>query len=250
MRPLDLIADLRSKDKPSLANSSNNNKTFYGIDDPRGLLLSFVFAPVYLYATVKGKHDFWDHTLSALPDSTFHGSSLDMGCGRGLVLVKVAARKRSLHRTGPEMIRPEDCLTYGIDIFNSSDQSGNSPGALYANVKGLNLVDTVVAHRASFTDPLPFSDNYFSLVTASLSLHNVSSTSRKTAIREACRVCKPGGTIVILDLLGYVADYEAEIKDQGWIEVERRFAGFGVVFGSWPTQVLRAIKPGVQTLQA
>lgn len=244
MNSLDLIADLRSKDKTGLAND-NSNKTSYGIDDPKGLLLSFVFAPAYLYATMKGKHDFWNRALSALPDSTFSGPSLDMGCGRGLVLVKVASRKRALLRTGPASTKSTDCLTYGIDIFNSGDQTGNIPGALYANVKALDLIDSVAAYAASFTEPLPFADNYFSLVTASLSLHNVSLAGRNAAIREACRVCKPGGTIVILDLLGYVAQYESEMKRQGWTQVEKRFAGFGVVFGSWPTQVLHAIRPAV-----
>lgn len=242
MEPLDLIADLRSKDTTGLANN-DSNKTSYGIDDPKGLLFSFVFAPAYLYATIKGKHDLWNRALSALPDSTFSGPSLDMGCGRGLVLVKVASRKRSLFQTGAVGSEPADCLTYGIDIFNSGDQTGNIPEALYANVKALGLTDSVAAYAASFTKPLPFADNYFSLVTASLSLHNVALADRNAAIREACRVCKPGGTIVILDLLGYVTQYESEMKRQGWTRVEKRFAGLGVVFGSWPTQVLHAIKP-------
>lgn len=242
MNTLDLIADLRSKDETSLTND-HSNKTSYGIDDPTGLLLSFVFAPAYLYATLKGKHDFWNRTLSALSDSTFSGPSLDMGCGRGLVLVNVASRKRTLLQTGDAGSKTADCLTYGIDIFNSGDQTGNVPEALYANVKALGLADSVAAYAASFTEPLPFADNYFSLVTASLSLHNVSLAGRNAAIREACRVCKPGGTILILDLLGYVAQYESEIKRQGWTKVTKRFAGLGVVFGSWPTQVLHAIKP-------
>lgn len=242
--PTDLIAKLRSKDAARLT-IGDNIKPSYGIDDPRGLLLSFVFAPVYLYATIKGKHDFWDQTLSALPDSTFDGPSLDMGCGRGLVLMKVAARKRKLHQSGSGIVRPVDCLAYGIDIFNSGDQTGNSPQALYANAKALGLVAGVIAHRASFTDPLPFPDDYFSLVTASLSLHNVPLAGRKTAIREACRVCRPGGTILVLDLLGYVEDYETEMKSQGWTNVKRKFAGLGVVFGSWPTQILRATKPNI-----
>ena len=48
-----------------------------------------------------------------------------------------------------------------------------------------------------------------------------------------------------MDLLGYVADYEAEMNLNGWTMVEKRFAGLGVVFGSWPTQVLVAYKSGL-----
>lgn len=240
MKPLDLIKQLQKEDTAGHPDS-NKTKASFGIDSPMGLISSFVFAPVYLYATIKGKHTFWDHTLSFLPDKNFYGPSLDMGCGRGLVLTKVATRKRRLLQT----TQTKDCMTYGIDIFNTGDQSGNSPGTLYNNIKSLDLLDSVVAYTASFTEPLPFADNYFSLVTASLSLHNVPLAGRKFAIREACRVCKPGGAVIILDLLGYVADYEAEMKSNGWTKVERRFAGLGVVFGSWPTQVLLAYKPGM-----
>ncbi|CAD0100401.1 unnamed protein product [Aureobasidium mustum] len=241
---LDLISGLRKQDRGGQL-VDNKKKTSYGIDSPLGLISSFVFAPVYLYATVKGKHAFWDQALTSLPDSAFYGPSLDMGCGRGLVLVKTATRKRQLLGGGPATVQARNSLSYGIDIFDSGDQTGNSPETLYANIKAMGLLDDVVAHAASFTDPLPFAENHFSLVTASLSLHNVPSSDRKAAIREACRVCKPGGAIIILDLLGYVAEYEAEMKKQGWTRVERRFAGLGVVFGSWPTQVLHAIKPTI-----
>lgn len=238
MKPIDLIKQLRTGDTTK-HRDSNKTKASFGIDSPLGLVTSFVFAPVYLYATTKGKHHFWDQVLSSLPEENFCSPSLDMGCGRGLVLTKVATRKRNFVRTA----QIKDCLTYGIDIFNSGDQSGNSPETLYKNIKSLDLLDSVVAYAASFTEPLPFADNHFSLVTGSLSLHNVSLAGRKFAIREACRVCKPGGAVVILDLLGYVADYEAEMRLYGWTKVERRFAGLGVVFGSWPTQVLFAYKP-------
>lgn len=238
MESLDLIKQLREQDTAS-HRDSNKTKASFGIDSPLGLMLSFAFAPVYLYATIKGKHIFWDQTLSSVPDKTFSGPSLDMGCGRGLVLTKVAARKRMLLHT----VQTKDCMTYGIDIFNAGDQSGNSPETLYNNIKSLDLLDSVIAYTASFTEPLAFADNYFSLVTASLSLHNVPLADRRFAIREACRVCKPGGAVVILDLLGYVADCETEMRSYGWTKIERRFAGLGVVFGSWPTQVLLAYKP-------
>ena len=241
---LDLISDLRKKDRNGPLDNKKN-KTSYGIYSPLGFISSFVFAPVYLYATVKGKHAFWDQTLASLPDSTFNGPSLDMGCGRGLVLAKTATRKRQLLDGAPATIQAKSSLSYGIDIFDSGDQTGNSPETLYANIRALDLLDDVAAYAASFTDPLPFAENHFCFVTASLSLHNVTSSDRKAAIREACRVCKPGGMIIILDLLGYVAEYEAEMKKQGWTRVERRYAGLGVVFGSWPTQVLHAIKPTI-----
>lgn len=90
-------------------------KPSYGLDSPLGCASSLAFAPLYLYASLKGKHDIWDRLLEAIPDELFRGPTLDAGCGRGLVLLKSAQRKAKLTATTPAV---------GIDIFSTSDQSG------------------------------------------------------------------------------------------------------------------------------
>lgn len=47
------------------------------------VLGSNIAAPLYLYASLKGKHDLWDNLLSNQPDSAFRGPALDIGCGEG-----------------------------------------------------------------------------------------------------------------------------------------------------------------------
>lgn len=61
---------------------------------------------------------------------------------------------------------------YGIDIFDTSDQSGNSPRATVANVLAADVGDRCVLHTASFTE-LPFPDETFTLVTSSLACESM-----------------------------------------------------------------------------
>ncbi len=132
---------------------------------------------------------------------------------------------------------------YGIDIFNSLDQTSNSPLATFQNVAAANLLDHVVLHTGTFLD-LPFSDDSFGLITSSLAIHNVSATKdRRRAITECARVTKPGGWILIVDLKGSVAVYEHTLRELGWQSIERKWAGMKMMFGLWPSEILKAQKP-------
>ena len=211
-------------------------KPSYGLDSPKGLMLSNVAAPLYLYASLKGKGDLWDNIIDKLSPEQVAGPVLDVGCGRGLVLLKLAQRKKTLRLTGS---------AYGIDIFNSADQTGNSPTATYANAACLSLLDHVILHTANFTLDFPFRDDVFNVITASLALHNVSSASRESAIDEVIRVCAPGGEVIILDLMGYVSGYREIFLQHGWTDVSLELGGAKVMFGLWPCQLLKARKPNV-----
>lgn len=228
--PRDWIKRIKSSSNPPPTPANPN----YGLDSPMGLLASNIAAPLYLYASLKGKHDLWDSLLKELPDSLFQGQSLDMGCGRGLVLLKVAQRKKTMDGSS---------LAYGIDIFNNKDQSGNSPEAAYANAASLGVLENIVLHTASFTETLPFEDGVFSLVTSSLAIHNVEQHGRERAIEELARVCKSCGSVVIVDLMGYPKEYVETLRKLEWKQVTCEFAGIGSMFGMWPCQVVRATKP-------
>jgi SAM-dependent methyltransferase len=210
------------------------SKPRYGLDSPMGLLASNIAAPLYLYASLKGKHDLWDSLLRKLPDGLFQGPALDMGCGRGMVLLKVAQRKKAISASDP---------AYGVDIFNTSDQSGNAPEATYANAACLGVLENIVLHTASFTEKFPFADGVFSLVTSSLAIHNVDAKGRNHAIEELVRVCRPGGRVLLVDLMGYPKEYADNLTALGWTDVSYGFAGVGSMFGMWPCQVVRANKP-------
>jgi SAM-dependent methyltransferase len=233
--PHDHVATIRA----SGAQPDPPKKPSYGLDSPMGLVLSNIASPLYLYASLKGKGDFWDNVIENLSPEQTAGPVLDVGCGRGLVLLKLAQRKKALSATAP---------AYGIDIFNSADQTGNSPTATYANAACLGLLDHVVLHTANFIRDLPFKDGAFGVITASLSLHNVSATERQSAIDEMIRICAPGGCMIVLDLMGYVSGCRDSLARHGWTDVSLEFGGAKVMFGIWPCQLLKARKPLVETL--
>ncbi|KAJ6779766.1 hypothetical protein PWT90_10153 [Aphanocladium album] len=196
--------------------------------------MSFVAAPLYLYATLKGKSAVWEDILASLPSSTFSSPVLDVGCGRGLVLLKLAQRKKTVLSASP---------AYGIDIFSTADQTGNSPEATYRNAAALGVVENTVLHTASFTEGFPFADGAFSLVTSNLAIHNAKREGRRFAVQEMARVCKPGGKIILVDLFGYFGDHKAVLREQGWTDVDVSLVGWKMMFGTLPCQVLVATKP-------
>lgn len=141
------------------------------VDSPGGFLSSFPFTPLYAYATLRGKFAVWDNVLPMLPGEVFDGPTLDAGCGRGMVLIKTAQRKRRRQKGSTPA-----SAAFGIDIFSSLDQTGNHPSATSRNVVAEGLTDAVVLNTASFLD-LPFADNVFTLVTSSLACECVAPPS-------------------------------------------------------------------------
>lgn len=219
-------------------------KADFGLDSLFGLVASAITAPLYLYATLKGKFEVWDDVLNALPDSTFTDHpAIDVGCGRGMVLLKLAQRKKRIAEAagiGPESIP----LAYGIDIFSTADQTGNAPEATYKNALALDVVPYTVLHTASFTEPFPFKDNTFSLLTSNLAIHNAKREGRLNAVREMARVCTPGGTLLIIDLYGYFKDHKSVLVDElGWKDVDVSVVSWKMLYGVLPCQILKATKP-------
>lgn len=165
-----------------------------------------------------------------------------MGCGRGLVLLKLAQLKKKKKKRAAATANCTVDPVYGVDLFITGDQSGNAPEATYDNVAALDVLDEVVLHTASFTE-LPFCDAGMGLVTASLSVHNVGRDARQLAIAEAARVLWSGGYLVILELYGYVGEYADVLRGLGWEDVRIELGGLEVMYGAWPCQWLKARKP-------
>jgi ubiquinone/menaquinone biosynthesis C-methylase UbiE len=236
----------------SIGQSANKPETptkpSFGLDSPMGLLASNITAPIYLHASLRGKHVVWDELLAEVPDDLFYKPALDVGCGRGMVLLKIAQRKKALASTGESgSSAGEVHPAYGIDIFNSEDQTGNSPIATYKNVAAAGVLDHTVLHTASFTEKFPFADGSFSLIASSLAIHNVQREGQAAAVREIARVCAPGGRVIIVDLFG-VKDHGALLKRLGWTDVHIKGAGIRMVYGVLPCQILTAVKPETSIL--
>ncbi|OAQ77291.1 methyltransferase [Purpureocillium lilacinum] len=260
--PEDHIATLAASSSPQ---PPIPQQPSYGLDSLVGLVSSLVLSPLYLYATLRGKSRVWDDLLDALPDDVFRaGPGLDVGCGRGLVLLKAAQRKKKLAaaaaattttttnsnssgaggEAGQAVVPP----AYGIDIFSTADQTGNAPLATYLNAASLSCVPHTVLHTASFAERFPFADGAFSLVTSNLALHNASREGRLVAVREIARVCRPGGTVLIVDLFGFFKDHRTVLEEElEWTDVDVSMVGVKMLYGALPCQVLRATKPMAQS---
>jgi arsenite methyltransferase len=126
---------------------------------------------------------------------------LDVGTGRGLLLIGAARRLTSGHATG-------------IDIWNAEDLSGNGPEALLKNIalEGVGDRTTVKSEDAR---QMSFSDASFEVVLSNLCLHNIyNQPDRFQAIHEIARVLKPGGTAVISDYK-LMREYQGEFGKCG-----------------------------------
>ncbi|HEY7313633.1 MAG TPA: class I SAM-dependent methyltransferase [Gemmataceae bacterium] len=141
---------------------------------------------------------------------------LDVGCGRGLLLIGAAQRVHTGTATG-------------VDIWSGIDLSGNRPEATLENARRAGLADRIEVQDAD-AQRLPFADASFDVVVSSLVLHNIPSREgRQQAVREIARVLKPGGQVALLDLR-HTGDYVRVLRQGGLPDARRSPAG---LFLTW-----------------
>jgi ubiquinone/menaquinone biosynthesis C-methylase UbiE len=152
---------------------------------------------------------------------------LDVGCGRGLLLLGAA---QALPRG----------RAVGLDLWNLSDLSGNERAATEANARALGVFDRVDVVDGDMR-AMPFADGEFDAVISSLAVHNVyEGEGREAALREIARVVKPGGRVLLQDFR-HTADYAKALADAGFEDVERRLVNPLLMFP--PTWRVSARKP-------
>jgi SAM-dependent methyltransferase len=126
---------------------------------------------------------------------------LDVGCGRGLLLVAAARRLK----TGRAV---------GVDLWQAADLSGNRSEATLENARREGVVDRVEVKDGDARQ-LPFADNSFDVVVSNMALHNIpDAEGRRQAAREIARVLRPGGHVAINDIK-FTADYARELTAAG-----------------------------------
>jgi len=187
-------------------------------------------ATSYAYTTRRGKFRVWSSELDRLRLS---GSErvLDLGCGRGAVLILVAGRLVG-------------GLATGVDLWRPKDQSGNAEAATRANAAAEGVTDRIELDTADLRD-LPYPAGSFDLVVSSLAIHNIpTATDRRRAITEAYRVLAPGGRLRIADFR-YAPEYAELLRAAGAADVVVRGLGWRFWYGGpfFPTHLVAAGKP-------
>ena len=130
-----------------------------------------------------------------------HGTVLDVGCGRGLMMVGAARRLTSGRAVG-------------IDLWRSEDQADNSPGAAIENARRDGVAERVSVETGD-ARALPFADATFDMVMSHWVVHNLPDTAdRSRALDEMLRVLRPGGALVLADIAHH-ADYRAQLAARG-----------------------------------
>jgi arsenite methyltransferase len=163
-------------------------------------LACFLTALGMLYTSKIGKVRSREALLNAIP-WTGEERILDVGCGKGLMLIGAAQRLTTGQATG-------------IDIWNTQDLAGNHPAATLRNAQVLGVAAKVQVTSADARD-LPFPDQTFHITLSSNALHNIyDEEGRAKAIREIARTLKPGGMAIIRDIR-HLPEYAATFQQSG-----------------------------------
>lgn len=132
---------------------------------------------------------------------------LDLGCGRGLLLVEAARRVPA-------------GLAVGVDVWSVVDQSRNVPRAPLDNAV-IERVEDRVEVVTGDGRRLPYVGGAFDAVVSNMVVHNIpDSVGRARVIREAARVLRPGGRLVVVDM-HRTHEYVAVLRAMRWSEVSR-----------------------------
>jgi len=153
---------------------------------------------------------------------------LDVGCGRGLMLIGAAKRLITGRATG-------------IDIWQAEDLSNNHAGAALENARLEGVAQRVELKTADMRQ-MPFPDETFDVVVSRVAIHNLYQIGeRAQAISEIARVLKPGG-VVLIDDIRHHQEYAAVLSRKGCAEIRR----LDTPIVSWLLTVLSmgSLRPG------
>ena len=169
----------------------------------------------YFYSTGPGKLSVWKELLDEL-DLRGDEHVLDIGCGRGAVLISAAHRLPRGRATG-------------VDIWRLRDQTGNTRASAEGNAMVEGVSERVEFVAADARD-LPFPPESFDVVLSNLTFDNIhGSEERARALREAVRVLRPGGRIRVVD--DRADRYAPILHSAGCVNVEVRRLNWGTSFG-------------------
>jgi len=193
------------------------------------ILLSLVyFFHVFImcFSSFYGKEVMRDKMLDEL---NLKGNEhiLDVGCGRGLLLIGAAKRLTNGGKA------------YGIDLWRKQDLTDNTENDTVKIATAEMVADRISLVSGDMTD-MEFSDNQFDVVISSMAIHNApTKESRKKAIKEIARVLKPNGRAYLLDFK-HTDDYIETFKQLEWNNIGLSNPYYWMFP---PVRIVRAVKP-------
>jgi len=126
---------------------------------------------------------------------------LDIGTGRGLLMIGAAKRLTTGKSTG-------------IDIWNAEDLTSNKMENTLKNAEIEGVRDKVEVRNDNAIN-MSFDDNTFDVIISNLCLHNIYNIDdRKKACIEIARVLKKGGTAIISDFK-HIKEYKENFDAAG-----------------------------------
>jgi|GEM_PF-128827 len=154
---------------------------------------------------------------------------LDVGCGRGLMLIGAAKRLTTGRATG-------------IDIWQAEDLSDNSAEATLENARREGVADRAEVITSDMRS-MPFPSESFDLVVSCWAIHNLyNAADREKAIREISRVIKPGGRAIVKDIR-HLGEYTRAFAASGCKDVTRLTSAGSTLVAMLMT--FGSLKPGV-----
>ena len=170
----------------------------YGILCSSGCWLAII---LMFFSSLYGKYRMRDQLINTL-SLQGHEKILDVGCGRGLLLIAATKQLKS-------------GKAIGIDLWSQDDLSNNNATSTNRNAELENVADKIELVTGDMTN-MTFKDNTFDVIISSMAVHNLpSKAAREKAIQEINRVLKPGGRIALLDFI-HIPDYQKTLYKLGW----------------------------------
>ncbi len=194
-----------------------------------GVYLVVYAASMVLYSR-RGKLRLRERILDAIP---WRGDEavLDVGCGRGLLLVGAAKRLTSGRATG-------------VDRWVTGAVTSNRPEAALENARAEGVIDRVEACEGDARS-LPFAAGSFDVVVSNFVLHEMDTRAqRDTMLREIARVLRPGGRVALCDFI-FTGECVEALRGCGLADAARFPIGRPPIltFGLFRPHVVTATKP-------
>lgn len=164
-----------------------------------GISMSLGAVWMILYS-VYGKYHHRDKMLG-LVNWTGEEQVLDVGTGKGLLLIGAAKRLQNGKATG-------------IDIWNAEDLTGNHIENVLQNAKLEGVADKIEVLNENAIQ-MSFADETFDVVLSNECLHNIYNKKERLQVcKEIVRVLKPGGHAIISDHK-LTAEYQKHFEEAG-----------------------------------